>query len=259
MSFISTQNQHGFYNHKNMAVVSISPYNSSISNYALGNIRRTGVGNWNAIRTGTPVSGNVSQTGNTTNSIGVGWTGGARGSFSLSRNYAWYDVTSYQTVTITNAELACPTMAAATMLANPVIAVDSSTAFSNNTISTLVLSEFLSTSFVGYSNSTAWIQTTGTQTITLNGSAISAIQSGNKFGVGIIDYDYDYQNVAPSGIGFSAFYVGDMSSASRRADWKLTLTYTAGWSGGDMNGVANSNMGEVNGVALADISEINGI
>jgi len=243
-----------------MPQVNLAPYTTNNSNYALGNIRRTGVGNWSAIRTGTPVSGNVSQTGNTTKSIGVAWTGGARGSYSLYRNYMWYDVTAYQSVTITSAELTCPTVAGVTLLALPVIAVNSSTAFSNNSNTTLSLSQFLSTSFVAYSNSTSWSQVTGFQQITLNSSAITAIQSGNNFGVGIIDHNYDFQNQTPSGVGFDGFYLGDMSNATQRSRWTLTINYVAaGWTAGDMNGVANGDMGEVNGVDITDISEINGI
>ena len=243
-----------------MPAAILAPYTTNNSNYALGNIRRTGVGSWTSIRTGTPVSGNVSQTSNTTKSIGVAWTGGARGSYSLYRNYIWYDVTAYQSVTITSAELSCPTQAGLTALTLPVIAVDSSTAFSNNSTTTLSLSQFLSTSFVAYSNSTSWAQVTGFQQITLNSSAITAIQSGNNFGVGIIDHNYDFQNLQPSGIGFDGFYLGDMSNATQRSRWTLTINYVAaGWTAGDMNGVANGDMGEVNGVDITDISEINGI
>ena len=86
------------------------------------------------------------------------------------------------------------------------------------------------------------------------------IQSGNNFGVGIIDHNHDFQNVQPAGIGFDSSYIGDMSTAAQRSRWTLTLTYTiAGWSAGDMNGVANGDMGEVNGVVIADINEINGV
>ena len=240
-----------------MPSINLSPYTTNNSNYALGNIRRTGVGSWTSIRTGTPTTGNVSQTGSTTKNIGVAWTGGGRGSYSLFRNYIWYDVSAYQSVIISSAELTCPTIGGATALALPVIAVDSSTAFSNNSTTTLSLSQFLSTSFVAYSNSTSWTQVTGFQSIPLNSSAI---QSGNNFGVGIIDHNHDFQNVQPAGIGFDSSYIGDMSTAAQRSRWTLTLTYTiAGWSAGDMNGVANGDMGEVNGVVIADINEINGV
>ena len=51
-----------------------------------------------------------------------------------------------------------------------------------------------------------------------------------------------------------------MSNATQRSRWTLTINYVAaGWTAGDMNGVANGDMGEVNGVDITDISEINGI
>ena len=41
---------------------------------------------------------------------------------------------------------------------------------------------------------------------------------------------------------------------------KLVVTYTGGgWTGGDLNGVANASIAEVNGVAIADIAGINGV
>ncbi len=40
---------------------------------------------------------------------------------------------------------------------------------------------------------------------------------------------------------------------------KLVITYSTGWSGGDVNGVAISGVSKINGVALADITKVNGV
>jgi len=242
-----------------MASVQLSAYTTNSSNYAIGSIQRSGNGSWTTTRTGT-ITGTASQTGSTARRVAVGWTGGGRGSFTLARFFAWFDVSLYQTATITSAELTIPTTPSSNLLAFPVIAVDATSAYSNLSTTTLNQNEFTGTSFNAYSSNTSWTQTTGFQQITLNANGIAAIQAGNNFGIAIIDYSYDYQNSAPSGLAFDAYYRTDMSTATQRSKHTLDLNYTAaGWGGGDVNAVVNSDIGNMNAVALSDIGKLNGV
>tara|TARA_R110000751_G_scaffold284596_1_gene388563 strand:+ start:563 stop:1282 length:720 start_codon:yes stop_codon:yes gene_type:complete len=238
-----------------MPIATLPPYTINSTNYALGSIARVGNGNWANIRTAV-VPGTAYQSG-TPVTAGVAWSGGSRGSYNLYRTFMWYDVTSYQSVTINSATFQCPLIGIVGGIANPVRLVDSS-AFSNNSIITLNQSEFISTTNSDYSNSTAWTQMGGLQSITLNANGITAIQNGNSFGCAVIDNNYDYLNSQPSGIGFNAIYTGDMNSAMQRSRWTLTINYSSGWTS-EINGVVNADIGSVNGVSKADISEINGV
>tara|TARA_R110001599_G_scaffold10692_3_gene52196 strand:+ start:221 stop:946 length:726 start_codon:yes stop_codon:yes gene_type:complete len=241
-----------------MPQVNLTAFTTNTVDYAVGSISRAGSGIWGSIRTGN-ISGVASQTGTTAKRIGVGFTGGARGTYQLHRSFMWYDITGY--TGITAAELTIPTISAGIAVTLPVIAVDA-TAYSNNSIDSLGQAEFIDTNFNAYSNATNWSQTTNQQNIVFNAAGVAALNaSGTNFGVAIIDFDFDFQDVNPGGgLGFDAYYYADCSSSVARSRWQLILTYTAaGWSTGDMNNVANSDMGEVNDVPIANISEINGI
>lgn len=239
-----------------MPVVSLPPYTPNTTNYALGAILRSGFGSW-SFRNTVGSFGTATQNG-TPEFAGTGFSGGARGTYECSRAYIWYDVSSYQSVTINSAYLQCPTVAVLGMTLTLDVIASDSTAFNNNTSTTLATSDFTNTSYTAYSNPTAWVNTTGFQNITLNALAIAQIQSGNSWGVSIMDESYDFQNATPPGAAYSLYYLGDMSSAGRPR-WTLNIDYSSGWTGGDVNDVANSDIDEINGVPKSDIAELNGV
>ena len=225
-----------------MPQVTLSPATlGSATNYAVGSISRTGNGNWTSTRSGT-MAGVASQTGTTVKRVGVGFTGGGRGSYLLHRSFIWYDLSSLIGTTITAAVLSVPTLPALSPTNFDVIAVESS-AFSNNTSTTLNQSQFTNTNFNNYSGPTTWNQGGGQQQIIFSGQGISALNASttapSTFGVAIIDNAYDNNNVNPGGgLGFDAYYYADLSTTTARSRWTIDITFSSsGWSGGEMNGV----------------------
>ena len=241
-----------------MPIVTLSSYTTNSTNYALGTIRRSGFGFWSGRNT-VSSSGTVSQT-TSGEFAGTGFTGGGRGTFICSRAYMWFDVSSYQGVVINSAYVQGLTTAVIGQGIMLDLILTDSSAFNGNSSVTLNSSQFTDTNFTAYSSQTGWTNSTGFQNLTLNTTGINALQSGNNFGVCIMNYEYDQQNNnPPSGLAFDIYHLADLSS-SARPRWTLNIDYAAGgWTGGDVNGVSNSDIDEINGVPKSDISELNGV
>ena len=67
--------------------------------------------------------------------------------------------------------------------------------------------------------------------------------------------DFDDRSVHGSS-SYRQAYSYDISTTKAP---KLVITYTTGWVGGKVNGVANAAIGKINGVAIADITKVNGV
>ena len=95
---------------------------------------------------------------------------------------------------------------------------------------------------------TSW--SSGSNSISLNATALSLIGSSDNLTVAVVDHDADFQNTAvtsgtvQAGINFST---------------TITLGYTAGASGygHKVSGVAAASIGKVNTVATASIGKVN--
>ena len=70
----------------------------------------------------------------------------------------------------------------------------------------------------------------------------------------VMNYDYDYLNVQPSGTYYNGLYYAEYTGTSRDPKISYTLGY-----GNTVNGISSTNISKVNEIARADISKINGI
>ena len=99
--------------------------------------------------------------------------------------------------------------------------------------------------------------TSGYNDITLNAAALSDMASLSVFAVAIVNYTYDYLNVAPSSTSeTNGFYFADNTSTSK--DPYIDYTVATGY-GNNVIGVASANIGEVIGVATANIEKVTGV
>ena len=236
-----------------MAQVNISPYTNGTT-HALGSINRGPMSSWDPGVRSQTTGTNVVTSGTTNKDIWVKVLQGARGvAYSLSRAFVWYDTSTYAG-SITSLSININSVANASV--PPDVICVPSIAFSNNTTSTLSLSDYGSISFaVAYSSNTAWQNTSGAWTLPLNAAAVTAANTG-KIGISIINENWDYQNVDPY-VGFS-FDWWDTIDYSTPSKFSLATTYSAGY-GNTVNNVAPANIGQINLVNSADISQINGI
>ena len=98
----------------------------------------------------------------------------------------------------------------------------------------------------------------GLISITLNAAALAAMTSSNDFKIAVVNFDYDYNNTAPtsgSTHGASVRYA-DYSGTS--SDPQIDYTLATGY-GHIVSGVAAANIGKVDGVATANISKVIGV
>ena len=93
------------------------------------------------------------------------------------------------------------------------------------------------------------------KSVTLNSTAMSDAVGNSDFNIAIVDKDYDYDNVAPTGLRIDqcVFYFYDVTYYPR-----VEYTAVTGY-GNTVTGVVSANIGEVTGVATADIGKVIGV
>lgn len=103
---------------------------------------------------------------------------------------------------------------------------------------------------------TSWT-TSGNNSITLNSTALSAIETQNSFICAVIEYDHDYSDVDP---GVTSTYRNGIDYTTTGY---LDYTLAGGGSGpanvSSVNGVAAANINTWNGTAWSNITSINGV
>ena len=98
--------------------------------------------------------------------------------------------------------------------------------------------------------------TSGYNDITLNAAALSDMASLSVFAVAIVNYTYDYLNVAPSSAEErNGLYFVNQSGTSKDP----YIEYAAAGYGNTVLGVASANIGKIVGVATADIDKFIGV
>ena len=109
-----------------------------------------------------------------------------------------------------------------------------------------------------YSAEVSSWSTVGYNSITLNASALADLQNNNAFQVCLVNYDYDYLNVAPSTgvLAANGLYFQDYSGTGTDPIIEYTLGDPALAS---INGVAAGDISRVQGVPEYDIASINGV
>lgn len=101
------------------------------------------------------------------------------------------------------------------------------------------------------------LSTSAWNTWTLDGSAMTYVESNSEMTIVLRDnfYDYDYANnlLDPPGTGSATFYYNTAGFYPY-----LEYTMVTGY-GNTVNGVVSANIGYVNGVAKANIFKVNGV
>ena len=117
--------------------------------------------------------------------------------------------------------------------------------------------EFGNISFnTNYNSSLNPWSTSGTNTFTLNSTALSDIQNNNYFICAILQYDNDYSNVDIGGRGGTINF-GVAFSTTAYLDYVASASGPTNLSSWD--GVAKASISSLNAVSLSNISEINGV
>ena len=99
--------------------------------------------------------------------------------------------------------------------------------------------------------------TSGLIDITLNATALADIKNNNDFKFAVINYDYDYNDTAPTST--TGHYVGlrFVNYSGTSSDPQIDYTLQTGYSH-DIMGLAAANIGKVNTVATANVGKISG-
>jgi hypothetical protein len=186
-------------------------------------------------------------------------TGGRGDIYSINRTFLTWDISSV-TGTISSIDLKIPNNSVGAVDADVIVVA--STAFeSGGYPSSFVSADFKSwnpsspTAFSGQVST--WI--VGTNTITLNATAISTANAQNYLTVGVVEYDFDYLDTDPGGGSNIDISVG-MRFANSSNPIELVITDDA--SGVDftsVNNISNILLGSVNNVAFSSIAKINEI
>tara|TARA_R100001443_G_scaffold65222_1_gene74516 strand:+ start:1963 stop:2649 length:687 start_codon:yes stop_codon:yes gene_type:complete len=92
--------------------------------------------------------------------------------------------------------------------------------------------------------------------ITLNATALTDIKNNNDFKFAVVNFDYDYNDTAPSGSNYVGLRFANFSGTS--SDPQIEYTVVTGYAN-DVMGVASANIGKVNGIATASVSKVIGV
>jgi|MDSV01.2.fsa_nt_gb hypothetical protein len=248
-----------------MPSVNVNPYNVG-TNYALGSISAGPFASafpytiaWTNVRGASTGTVDQSSTSTPSSVRVVVSIGGRGGSISLSRAFAWFDVSAYASSTSTNtiSALTLKTLSGGNSSLINYTICKSVNAFSSATTTTLASGDFNSVFFNTLYASTAltWAAAGSAMNDTLNSSAINDANSNGKLNIVWIGYQYDQQDSNPaSSFSFSGTNSVDQSNPGKIA---LTVTYAAAGFGKTVNTVLGADIVQVNTVNSADINELN--
>ena len=217
---------------------------------------------WSAARNATSSNSHINYTSqsNRSNAISVLYSSGrGGGSYYVNRSFFFFD-TSTVAGTITAIDLKIYGY----LSGGRSVRVAKSTAYNTGGGSAYIDSEFNNWTTLGgiipvpYTSAGQTWTALGTNTISLNSTAISNANSNSYLNLVLVGQLYDYVNSAP---GSSLEQSSGIQFASTTEFPKLAITYTPTPSGygNDVNGVASANIASVNGVATANIASINSV
>jgi hypothetical protein len=233
-----------------MPTVNVNPFNSG-ANYALGSCTVSGGGVNSTIAFNNArgaSSGTVNQTSTATpTSVQVSMAIGGRGTtITISRSFAWFDLSAYASSTSVNSGVA-----------TDFVVAKSVNAFSSATTTTLASGDYNSVFFnTLYSSANLSWATSGTSINSpLNSSAVNDANTNGKLNIVWLNDTYDQNNSAPSsGFSFTGINHIDQANPGKIA---LFVTYSLPGYQRDVNTVTSAEIVQVNTVATADIVEIN--
>ena len=200
-----------------------------------------------ARQTGNNVS--AAPTGNVIDAISyTAVTGRGSLTFNMKRTFLYFDTTAI-TGTVSAASL---DISGVTNNSADVIVLES-TAFGGNGGTALAISDFWSTIDYSPTYSSIYSSSGASNTISLNSTAESAMQTNNAFICAIVEYYRDYSNSA--GVAASTKTNGIAFGN------KIAITYTETGAGPTLklNSVDSPNISKWDGTSWGSISKINGI
>ena len=247
-----------------MPTVNINPFNSG-GNYALGRATVIGAGanvsiafsNARGASSGIVSQAAVSQP----TSIQVSVASAPRGfNVTLSRSFAWFDLSAYASSTSTNTitALTLKTLSGGTSgVATDFCVCKSVNAFSNATSTTLASGDYNSVFFnTLYSNANlSWAAASTSISSVLNNSAVNDANTNGKLNIVWINDAYDQSNTIPSSTFTGVNHI-DQANPGKQA---LAVTYSIAGYSHEVNNVPGADIAEINTVAAADIDEINNV
>ena len=220
---------------------------------------------WSAARNATSSDSHINYTSQANKSTAISefWSSGrGGGTAAVHRSFFFFDTTLEENGTITAIDLKIYN--STSINTGNAVRVAKSTAYNTGGGSAYADSEFnnwttlssISLSPIPYTTTNHTWTGPGTNTLSLNSTAISNANSDDYLNLVLVGGGHDYLNSAPSG---DIEYHSQIQFASSTEYPKLVITYTPSGYGNDVNGVASANIASVNGVATANIASINSV
>ena len=216
----------------------------SIFNFATGNPA------WADVRSLT--AGTIGGTSASTIAVNTSIISGKAEGFFIRRSFFEFDTSSI-TATLASAtfklNMSSPNNDCRTIMVK-------STAFTSS--GNLHASDFNNLDFSTPYSGESGIDNGGSQAIfdfTLNATALADIKNNDSLKIALINFDYDYSDVAPSNANSCNHTTGNQSGVNRpEIEYALATGY-----GNIVSGVAAANIGKVDGVATANIEKVIGV
>lgn len=247
-----------------MPTATVSPYTVG-SNSALGSCTISGAGAnatiaFNNARGAS--SGVVNQSATASpNSIQLSQNVGGRGvTITISRSFAWFDVSAYASSTSINtiSAITLKTLSGGVSgVTTDYVVAKSVNAFSSATSTTLASGDYNSVFFNTLYSSTglSWAAAATSVNAVLNTSAINDANTNGKLNIVWLNYTYDQQNAAPTTFfSFTGINNIDQINVSKTA---LSVTYAPAGYGNEVNTVASGDIDSINNVASGAIDTVN--
>ena len=206
--------------------------------------------NFATSRTANGSSAVDSPTGNVAHAIQSFFSSGrGGGTYRQTRVYIYFD-TSGITSTVSSATLKITGHSNTT---SDVIVMNGQNAFGGDGDDALATNDFNEVNIGGvvqpFSSNESW--STGLNSISLNSTALSAIEADDDTVMGVINYAHDYANSAPTSTVSAGIAFGTTIQLEYAVAASSNIT--------SLNGITRSNITSFNAIALADIDEINRI
>lgn len=208
---------------------------------------------WDAVRDSS--TGTLSTVTDQSSTIAVGsakFTGRGAATFKIWRSFFHFD-TSGITGTLSAATLK---LRFGTHTGDGNVIIIKSDAFTGGS-DALTNSDFNNLDFSTAYSGEVDTSTDGLISITLNATAAADIKNNNDFKFAVVNYDYDYNDTAPTST--LGHYVGlrYANYTGTSSDPQIDYTITTGYSH-DIMGLAASSIGKVNTLATANVGKISG-
>jgi len=214
---------------------------------------------WSAARNATSSNSHINYTTTQTNSNYAIQTFYGKGEYSVNRSFFFFDTSTVAgTITAINLRIYGVTNGGHSVRVAKSTAYGTSggSAYTNSDFNNWTALNPISLGPIPYTSAGQTWEVPGTNSLSLNFTAISNANTNSYLNLVLVGQLYDYANSAP---GSSLEQNSGIQFASTTEFPKLLITYTPSGYGNDVNGVASANIASVNGVATANIASINSV